>query len=224
MVNELLLPQPRLFLLGAGVVLAVTTRFEAVLYVGLLALSVASVPGRRAFWGIVITCLGTVLLLSSWRLAVFSDLLPNTFWAKRWPPYAAFGLREPAAGRAGIAKPLHRAGDRARDLAALRLRSRGRAADTSPCPSDPRLSDPGSHSDGRSDRKALGLLRAHAVLRVPARVALVFGGAVVMGERPAQHLPGRQLPPACTWPRSACPWRAFPRARWAPHSRAARSA
>jgi hypothetical protein len=92
MVNELLLPEPRLVLLGAGVVLAVTTRFEAVLYVGLLALSVASVPGRRAFWGIVITGLGTVLLLSSWRLAVFSDLLPNTFWAKRWPPYAAFGL------------------------------------------------------------------------------------------------------------------------------------
>ena len=92
MVNELLLPQPRLFLLGAGVVLAVTTRFEAVFYVALLALSVASVPGRRAFWGIVITCLGTVLLLSSWRLATFSDVLPNTFWAKRWPPYAAFGL------------------------------------------------------------------------------------------------------------------------------------
>jgi hypothetical protein len=92
MVNELLLPQPRLFLLGAGVVLAVTTRFEAVFYVGLLALSIASVPGRRAFWGIVLTCLGTVLLLTSWRLAVFSDLLPNTFWAKRWPPYAAFGV------------------------------------------------------------------------------------------------------------------------------------
>jgi len=92
LVNELLLPQPRLLLLGAGVVLAVTTRFEALLYVGLLALAVASVPGRRAFWGIVIACLGTVLLLSSWRLAVFSDLLPNTFWAKRWPPYAAFGL------------------------------------------------------------------------------------------------------------------------------------
>jgi len=50
------------------------------------------VPGRRAFWGIVITCLATVLLLSTWRLAVFSDFLPNTFWAKRWPPYAAFGL------------------------------------------------------------------------------------------------------------------------------------
>jgi hypothetical protein len=92
MVNELLLPQPRLLPLGAGAVLAVTTRFEAVFYVALLALSVASVPGRRAFWGLVITCLGTVVLLSGWRLAVFSDLLPNTFWAKRWPPYAAFGL------------------------------------------------------------------------------------------------------------------------------------
>jgi hypothetical protein len=90
MVNELLVPRPRTFWLGTGVVLAVTTRFEAVLYVTLLALSVVSVPGRRAFWGIVITCLGTVLLLSSWRLAVFSDLVPNTFWAKRWPPYAAF--------------------------------------------------------------------------------------------------------------------------------------
>lgn len=92
MVNELLSPQPRMLWLGAGVVLAVTTRFEAVLYVALLSLSVRSVPGRRAFWAIVVTGLGTVLLLSSWRLAAFSDLLPNTFWAKRWPPYAAFGL------------------------------------------------------------------------------------------------------------------------------------
>src|SRR4029077_19544817 len=43
------------------------------------------------FWCIVVTCAGTVLLLSIWRLAVFSDVLPNTFWAKRWPPYADFG-------------------------------------------------------------------------------------------------------------------------------------
>lgn len=92
LINELLLPQPRLLLLGAGVVVAVTTRFEAVATVGLVALSVASVPGRRAFWGIVVACLGTVLLLCVWRLAVFSDLLPNTFWAKRWPPYADFHL------------------------------------------------------------------------------------------------------------------------------------
>jgi hypothetical protein len=92
MVNELLLPQPRMFLLAMGVAVAVTTRFEAVFYVALLALSVASVPGRRAFWGITLACLGTVLLLSCWRLAVFSDFLPNTFWAKRWPPYAGFGV------------------------------------------------------------------------------------------------------------------------------------
>jgi hypothetical protein len=89
LVNELLLPQPRLLFLATGVVLAVTTRFEAILYVGLLALSVVSVPKRRAFWGIFVTGLGTVLLLTSWRLAVFSEVLPNTFWAKRWPPYAA---------------------------------------------------------------------------------------------------------------------------------------
>jgi hypothetical protein len=31
-----------------------------------------------------------VLVLSSWRLAVFSDVVPNTYWAKRWPPYADF--------------------------------------------------------------------------------------------------------------------------------------
>jgi len=92
-VNELLAPRARLLFLAAGVVLAVTTRFEAVAYVALVALGVASVPGRRAFWAIVVTCLGTVLLLSLWRLAVFSDVLPNTFWAKRWPPYAAFHSR-----------------------------------------------------------------------------------------------------------------------------------
>jgi hypothetical protein len=92
MVNELLLPQPRMLLLAIGVVLAVTTRFEAVLYVALLAMGVVSVPKRRAFWGIWGTCLGVVLLLVSWRLAVFSDVLPNTFWAKRWPPYAEFDL------------------------------------------------------------------------------------------------------------------------------------
>jgi hypothetical protein len=90
MVNELLAPEPRVLLLGAGVALAVATRFESLLYVGLLALSVASVPGRRAFWSIVIACAGTVLVLSAWRLAAFSDVLPNTFSAKRWPPYATW--------------------------------------------------------------------------------------------------------------------------------------
>ena len=98
MVNELLSPQPRLWLLGTSVVLAVTTRFEAVLYVGLLGLSVVSVPGRRAFRTILGAALGTVALLSIWRLAVFSDVLPNTFWAKRWPPYAALGLPDRLAG------------------------------------------------------------------------------------------------------------------------------
>jgi hypothetical protein len=98
LINELLLPQPRMFCLGVGVVLAVTTRFEAVFYVALLALSVLTVPGRRAFWGIVLSCLGAVLLLSCWRLAVFSDVLPNTFWAKRWPPYAGFGLLDRGIG------------------------------------------------------------------------------------------------------------------------------
>jgi hypothetical protein len=83
---------------GLGVVLAVTTRFEALLYVGLLAVTVVSVPGRRAFWTIVLTCLGTVVLLSCWRLVVFSDLLPNTYWAKRWPPYATSGLLERVKG------------------------------------------------------------------------------------------------------------------------------
>ena len=98
MVNELLSPEPRLLWLGTGAVLAVTTRFEALLYVGLLALTVVSVPGRRAFWGILLPCLGTALLLSCWRLAVFSDVLPNTYWAKRWPPYAPSGVRARVAG------------------------------------------------------------------------------------------------------------------------------
>ena len=98
MINELLAPQPRLLLLCGGVVLAVTTRFEAILYVGLLGLSVFSIPGRRAFWAIVLAALVTLALLSGWRLAVFSDVLPNTFWAKRWPPYAAFGFGDRLAG------------------------------------------------------------------------------------------------------------------------------
>jgi hypothetical protein len=91
-VNELLLPRPRMFLLSLGVVLAVTTRFEAILYVSLLALGALFAVNRRACWAIFGTCLGVVLLLLSWRLVVFSDVLPNTFWAKRWPPYAAFDL------------------------------------------------------------------------------------------------------------------------------------
>jgi hypothetical protein len=91
-INELLSPEPRLLLLCGGVVLAITTRFEAALYVGLLALSVVSLPGRRLFRAIVLSGLGTVALLTIFRLAVFSDVLPNTFWAKRWPPYAAFGF------------------------------------------------------------------------------------------------------------------------------------
>ena len=98
MINELLSPEPRMLWFGVGVALAVTTRFEALLYVGLLALCVLSVRGRRAFWGIVLPCLGTVLLLSCWRLVVFSDVLPNTYWAKRWPPYAASSLMERLKG------------------------------------------------------------------------------------------------------------------------------
>ena len=98
MINELLSPEPRLLLLCGGVVLAVTTRFEAVFYVGLLGFSVFSVPGRRAFWAIVLATLVTLALLSGWRLAVFSDVVPNTFWAKRWPPYAAFSFKDRLAG------------------------------------------------------------------------------------------------------------------------------
>ena len=40
----------------------------------------------------------TLAVLSGCRLAVFSDVLPNTFWAKRWPPYAAFGFGDRLAG------------------------------------------------------------------------------------------------------------------------------
>jgi hypothetical protein len=97
-INELLSPEPHLVLLGAGVVLAVTTRFEAVLYVGLLGLAVFSVPGRRAFRAVAVAGLGTVALLSVWRLVTFSDVLPNTFWAKRWPPYAELGFGDRLAG------------------------------------------------------------------------------------------------------------------------------
>ena len=128
MVNELLSPQPRMLWLAAGVVLAVTTRFEALFYVGMLALSVVSVPGRRAFRVIVCTCLGTVLLLTCWRLAVFSDVLPNTYWAKRWPPYAASGLDGPGEGRRGVAQILLGAPGRDGDRPTFRFRSRGRAA------------------------------------------------------------------------------------------------
>lgn len=97
-INELLSPEPRLSLLSGGVVLAITTRFEAVLYVGLFAVAVSFVPGRRAFRAIVISALATVAVLSAFRLALFSDILPNTFWAKRWPPYAAFSLGDRWAG------------------------------------------------------------------------------------------------------------------------------
>ena len=51
MINELLSPRPRLLLLCAGVVLAVTTRFEAILYVGLLGLSVVLRPGAARLLG-----------------------------------------------------------------------------------------------------------------------------------------------------------------------------
>jgi len=98
MVNELLSPQPRPSLLATGAALALTTRFEAIAYVAPLALSVASLPGRRAFRAIAVAGLGAVLLLTVWRWAAFRDFLPNTFWAKRWPPYAAFGLADRLAG------------------------------------------------------------------------------------------------------------------------------
>jgi hypothetical protein len=97
-INELLLARARLFPLCAGVVLAVTTRFEAGLYVGLLGLAVLSVPGRRAFWAMLATGLVTVALLSVWRLATFADVVPNTIWAKLWPPYAALRASDRLAG------------------------------------------------------------------------------------------------------------------------------
>ena len=192
LVNELLSPQPRAFWLAAGVFLAVTTRFEAVVYVALLALGVVSVRGRRAFWVIVAACVGTVLLLSSWRLAVFGDVLPNTFWAKRWPPYAAFGvmsrltaalelpfffvvplgalaiLRSARLDLGGVAR------ERRRALLILGYPIAGR------------------HPDGWPARKALGLLGPHAVLRVPARARLAGAAVLVVGERHGEQAPGRR--------------------------------
>jgi len=91
-VNELLRPRPRLSWLCAGVVVAAMTRLEAVLYVGLAGLAVVGVPRRRAFWAMLASGAGALALLTGWRLAVFADVLPNTFWAKRWPPYASLGL------------------------------------------------------------------------------------------------------------------------------------
>jgi len=92
MVNELLSARPRLVWLAAGAVLAVTTRFEAALYVATLGAAMVTVRGRRAFWTLVISSAAAVLLLTVWRLMVFSDVMPNTVWAKRWPPYASFGV------------------------------------------------------------------------------------------------------------------------------------
>jgi len=90
-VDELLAARPRPALLILGVVVAVATRFEAILYVALLGASVVSVPRRRAFWTIAIAAAVTLAVLTAGRWMVFSDVLPNTFWAKRWPPYAGFG-------------------------------------------------------------------------------------------------------------------------------------
>lgn len=98
MLNQLLSPRPRMVWLGVGVVLALTARFEALGYVGPLALGLLLVGRRRAFWVILLTSAAVVLLLSLWRLTVFSDLLPNTYWAKRWPPYAAFSPMDRLAG------------------------------------------------------------------------------------------------------------------------------
>jgi hypothetical protein len=135
MVNQLLLPRPRLLLLGTGAVVAVTTRFEAVLYVGLLALSVISAPKRRAFWGIIAFALVSVLLLSAWRLASFSDVLPNTYWAKHWPPYAGFALSDRLAAATELPSfflvPLLALGLLARRGLAL---ARGVRAHRHPCP------------------------------------------------------------------------------------------
>jgi len=92
MVNQLLSPRPRPAWLAVGAALAVTTRFEAALYVAALGAAVVTVRGRRAFWGIAFGATATVLGLTVWRLVVFSDVMPNTIWAKRWPPYAGFGV------------------------------------------------------------------------------------------------------------------------------------
>lgn len=103
MLNELLSTRPRLPWLATGVVVAVATRFEALAYVGLLAATVLLLRQRRAFWAMFLTTAATVLLLSSWRLVVFSDVVPNTYWAKRWPPYAEF---DPVSRLVGAAELL----------------------------------------------------------------------------------------------------------------------
>ena len=189
MVNELLSPQPRLLLLGTGVVLAVTTRFEAVLYVGLLGLTVVSVPGRRAFWTIVLTGLGTVALLSVWRLAVFSDVLPNTFWAKRWPPYAAFGLGHRVAGAVELLRFF------VVPLLALAIAGRSGFAPRARCA--PRrtlaiLAAPilGAVVVGVLAGESLGLSRTDALLRVPAGAVAAVAALLGLGEQQEKQVPG----------------------------------
>ena len=179
---------------------------------GLLGLSVFSVPGRRAFWAIVVTALVTLALLSGWRLAVFSDVLPNTFWAKRWPPYAAFGLGGRLAGALELPSffvvpvvALVLAGGSGFSLAAPRAdRRRPLAILAAPIV--------GCRRDGAPDRQALGLLRADAVLRVCAGVAagvLLFSDWVDAGRSGAS---AARSPPVQWGPPSPFRWRAFPSA------------
>ena len=164
-VNELLSPRAAACSwLAAGVVLAVTTRFEAVLYVGLLALSVVVRPRAPRLLGDRRRLLGTVaaaLVLAAGRLLrrPAEHVLGEAVATLR-------GVRPRGAGVAGalelprfflvplVALAILLALLRPRSRAGVRRADRRRALAILAAPLA------GRRRDGRSDRKALGLPRA----------------------------------------------------------------
>jgi len=84
-------PQRALAILA--LVLFVTTRFEAIFYLAFLLLPLWF-RGRRAEMFLWASLGGAIFLgLAGLRWIIFSDILPNTIWAKMHAPYSVYGLR-----------------------------------------------------------------------------------------------------------------------------------
>jgi hypothetical protein len=90
--NHLISAQPRAWTLGLWVFLVLSTRFEAVFYVGALVPLLWACQHRRLASVILSSLVLFFVLITLWRWVVFHDFVPNTIWAKQWAPYRRQGV------------------------------------------------------------------------------------------------------------------------------------
>ena len=220
MINELLSPQPRLLLLCGGVVLAVTTRFEAILYVGLLGLSVFSIPGRRAFWAMVLAAARHRRVALGLAACGLLGRPAQHLLGKAVATVRRVRLRRSIGGRLELPAffvipllALVAAGRSGFNFAgALRHRRQHLAIVAAPVIGAVGMGDPA--------RKALGLLRTHPLLCVSAGIVADVDALLALGRSWKAAFPAGSRCWIVRRRGRACRWPAFPLARWQLPSRA----